>query len=160
MSTFNVSTKWDLTDYDLAYDHPKGGNSVARIRIVSKSSGEDVASHSVMNSNLGLKISNGELWTGLADHGTNVEKIELDFSGVETLFQLGTNHSNGRMGGLGIEDLRDASRTLLTHYFYLETEPINVQFDTSSGLFVAEIRDTASLQPGELVWYEKAVQNP
>lgn len=155
MSNFLEQSRFSLTDYDLNYHHPDANDTGARIEIISKTTSIVEASYDILDQNKGLKIDGEDLLIGQADHGSEVDILSMDFSQRPQYcsFSVGENPANQRLGGIGIEDLRDASR-VDTHYFYLETEPINLKFDSGSGFLIAEIRDLTCWNEDEDKWYE------
>lgn len=156
MSTFSKTFSYPLADYDLAYHHPEASDPTATVTIRTKTTSENVVTFNILGQKLGLAIEDGNLVLGLANHGEDLEIIHVDFSNnpANCSFSLGTNPANARMGGIGLEDLRDASIVWRRKYFYLETEPINVYVSTTTGEFNVEIRDRSTKTEAESAWFE------
>lgn len=162
MSTFAENDRFSLDDYEIDYHNPTASNSAANLKIIEKATGIIQETYDLIDEPLGLQIDGNDLLVGLSDHGTDNEFINMDLSLNASLssFLLGGHPVNGRMGGIGLEDLRDASRTGTknTHYFHLDVEPINISFSNSSGLFVVEMRNRSTKSGEEDSWYAVTIE--
>lgn len=159
MNNFIEEERYSLSIYELSFQPPSPSQPYASLEILFLTDGKVHKSYNLLAGKVGLKIENNDLIFGLAQHGSSVHTVAMDFSRnpMGSAFSIGTNPQNSRLGGIGIEDLRDASRTgtVNRHYFYLDTEPINLHFSGETGYVNAEIKDPEAQSGTIQLWYEK-----
>ncbi len=153
MSTFSENERIDFQSHSFFYVAPTSDDDRALFLVVA--SDETVREFDITGQPLGLKANEGDVIFGLSAFPEGSEKIDMDFATQPQNSGFEVNlDSDGVITGIGTIDIRDLSRV---HHFLIGNEPINIWFDTTTGWFVAQMRDRDTKQLDEASWYEEVL---
>lgn len=150
MSTFSAEHSYDFDAYGFTYHHPSASDPNAYIKVTQGST--TIKTFDLMDKVVGLHAADGQIQFGDAGFPEGAELVQLEELVINpppqfTIVALGSS----RIGGIGIEDLRDAG--FKRHTFELEFEPISIWFNTGLQKLEVEFRDPATASDEELPWY-------
>jgi hypothetical protein len=153
MSTFRENERIVFQSHSFYYVAPTSGEDRALFLVIAGD--ETVREFNITGQPLGINANEGYVMFGLSSFPEGSEKIDLDFATQPQNSGFEVNlDSDGAIAGIGTIDIRDLSRV---HHFMIVNEPINIWFDTTTGWFVAQMRDRGTKQLDEASWYEEVL---
>jgi hypothetical protein len=146
----NQSFKFE--GYVFEYIAPCGSETTAFFKVRHNST--EHFSQNITDNPLGIRCHEGAIEMGVAEFSEGSMSVELNFSLVPAncSFKIDQD-STARVGGIGIEDVRDAGFRR-GHHFWIDQEPINIWFNTDVGRLTVETRDPDTRDAIGKVWYE------